>query len=68
MVPAATVTLGGLNFFHNTHQQEVLDEQQESLDSLTTALAALTKRVEVEEAETGGTDTSGKHQNILDGG
>ena len=44
-MPAATLTLGGLNFFHNTNQQEVLDQHQDSLDSLTTALAALTSRV-----------------------
>ena len=68
VVPAATLSLGGLNFFHNVNQQEVLDQHQDSLDSLTTALASLTSRVTALESSAGASGASAGKFIIIDQG
>jgi len=41
VVPAATLTLAGTNFYQNTNQQNVLDEQQDSMDAISAKVAAV---------------------------
>ena len=53
VIPAATLTLGGVNYFNNVNQQNVLDEQQSSLDSLSTRLSSAESSISSSSSATG---------------
>ena len=54
VVPLAAGSLAGLNFFHNVNQENVLDEHQDSLDSLESRITAAEAKVTALESASSG--------------
>ena len=50
VLPAASLVLGGFNFLQYTNQQQVLDEQQDTIENVENSVSALTSRVAALEA------------------